>query len=349
MAQKQKGLVINKTAAIILILLLAFGGYMAYYFGYRVTTPTGATVVNQWTSNNFTYTLWSNGTTTSVPVSGTQPIPGAEPDPLYFTTGDPIAGGVIVSATIVVYDSTNKKVESLTSDATTGAIATTNSYYPGTDLVAAISKANYVTRYVPFKVPSTLTHTLYNQPVYNIKLETFLLGSYTVKAVDSSGVSYATTNFYNFTANATTSVSMTFTVYEATDNKGWWSSYDSLDKVQQNMILVGLTTDSYLVVQGGTPYSRGTSSYHISALPDGYPVVGTNPAGLTRVKVGNDYPAQGVCSVSYTFGKGSLAAGSSQWMNFTMYDYADQAYFAANGIGGPNAASVATFNLLFRA
>lgn len=356
MPQKPREIKIT-APTIILIALLFFGAWFVYYeytLGNIPGQPKVVSIVQQWTSGQYTYTLWSNGTTTTV-VTGTgiAPPPSSQPLLLYFTAIDPISGtGAIASAEIYLYDTNNVMLENLTT-AASGAIASALPYTPGTPLVAEIVKTNYVTRYVAFNVPSVATVTTYNQPVYPMQLQTIYLGSYTVKCVDSSGDSIGTGGFYNFTTNSTTSVSITFTVYEATDNKGYWSSYDPINAVNQNMIWYGSTTDSYVTVQGGTPYQRGTTTYYVSVLPDGYPIPSgqSNIAGLTRVKVGNNYPAQGICSVTYNFGKGSLTAGSTTTFSYSMYDYSDQSYFAANGVGGPNAANItaATFTLHLKA
>jgi hypothetical protein len=364
---RSKGVTISSRAvAVILIALILFGAWFTYYEGYWSVSikPKGATVVNQYTQGGFVYTVWSNGTTTQMPINGNggSGTPNTTPEPIYFTTLDPLNGGVIGGAYIYVFDQNNVKQESLTTDGTAtdttyGAATTSNSYYPGTSYVAEIVKTNYVTRFIPFTVPSTVTYAAYNTPVYKVQLPTILVGSYSLKCVDSAGNSYSSGGNYSFGSNGVTSQTFTFTLYESTSNEGWWSSYDIINAVNQNTIIVASTGSSYVTVTGGgTSYARGTTTNYVAALPDGtvngiWPMTMAtgNVAGLTRIKVGNNYISQGICSESYTFGKGSITTGTNQTISFYVYDYADPVYFGAQGIGGPNAAQVgSTFNLVLQ-
>jgi len=70
---------------------------------------------------------------------------------------------------------------------------------------------------------------------------------------------------------------------------------------------------------------------------------------LTKQLVGNQYTKTGVATLTITVGKGSLSAGSTQAFTFDLMGYFDPAYFAQNGIGGPDATRLATFSLTFAA
>jgi len=278
---------------------------------------------------------------------GIQPTPQPEEElvsvnkPLQFAVVDPLAGGGLASASVTVYGTDKTLKESLTT-ASDGYTAQTALPYPSdTILYVKVSKTGYVTKWSQVVVPKMTPSDAQSLTTNYIPLQTINLGTYTIKVTDQFGNSYSSGGTLNFTALGTSTVSVTITIYNTEDNSGYVSSYDYLNGVNLNAVLLSSTAGSSVTVTGaGSSVMRGTTSYWISVL---------NDDGLTRQLVGNQYVKPGVTSVTITFGKGSLAAGGSQAFTFNLQDYFDQSYFAANGIGGPDAASLASFSLTLAA
>jgi hypothetical protein len=163
------------------------------------------------------------------------------------------------------------------------------------------------------------------------------LGTYTIKVTDQFGNSYSSGGLLNFTSLGVSSVSITITIYNTADNTGYVTSKDQINNILLAAVLETSTPGSAVTVSGaGQRVVRGTTSYWLTQLSDD---------GLTRQLVGNTYVKPGVASITITFGKGSLAKGQTQAFTFNLMIYYDPAYFAVNGIGGPDATSVATFTL----
>jgi len=262
--------------------------------------------------------------------------------PLQFAVVDPLAGGGLVSAGVTVYGTDKTLKESLTT-ATDGYTAQTAlPYSSDTSLHVKVSKAGYVTRWFSVVVPKMTPSDAQSLTTNYIPLQTVNLGTYTIKVTDQFGTSYTSgSTKLNFTALTVSTCSVTISIYNTEDNSGYISSYDPLNNINLNVPLLTSTTDSKATVTGaGSSVARGTNTYWISVVSDD---------GLTRQLVGNEYVKPGVTSVTITFGKGSLAAGETQNFVFTLYDYFDQSYFAANGIGGPYATSLASFTLILAA
>jgi hypothetical protein len=325
---KNKKAISSAFAAIVIVAVLVMSVFAYVYmfgvpnFGGSTTTPPANTVVTN------------------------------QAEPLQFTLLNPVAGGAIASATLTLYDgTTNAALETLTT-ASNGIIASSGVYTPGQSLYVTIAKSTYVTRTVAFTVPTTATYGQYNAPVYPVSLGTIVNGTWGVTAtVSGSTTVYTTGQVINFTTLGVNSLTVTLTVTNTgAANTGWWSSMDAYNHVNQNVGLVAATTGSYVSVSGiGAPVIRGSSTSYYSVLADGYPYTQglTNQAGLTKVSgpLGTTL-VSGQVTVSMTINKGSMTAGLSETFTCTLYNYFDGSYFAANGMGGPNAASAGTFSLV---
>jgi len=275
---------------------------------------------------------------------GQQPTPSSGlvsvTKPLKFALNDPLAGSAIASANVYIYGADNILKESLTTGAD-GTVTSALPYQSGSVINVKVSKTGYVTRWFSVTVPQMTPADAQSLTSNFVSLQTVNLGTYTIKVTDQFGNSYSSSGTLNFTSLNASTVSVTLTVYNTEDNSGYVSSSDPVNRVNLNAVLLSSTGGSSVTVQGaGSSVTRGTNTYYISPVSDD---------GLTRQLVGNTYVKPGVTSVTVTFGKGSLTAGSSQAFTFALQDYFDQSYFAANGIGGPDAASLATFSLTLAA
>jgi len=260
--------------------------------------------------------------------------------PIQFALTDPLGGAAIPSANIYIYGSDRVLKETLVTDST-GIKTSALPYRSGEVIYVKVAKEGYVTRWFTIVVPKMTRVDAQSLTSNFIALQTYNLGTYTIKATDQFGNSYNSGGTLNFTTLGANTVSVTFSIYNTEDNSGYISSYDFLNGINLNAVLLTSTGGSAVTVSGaGNSVVRGTTTYWITVLSDD---------GLTRQLVGQTYVKPGVTSVTITFNKGSLTAGSSQQFTFNVYIYFDQAYFAANGIGGPEAVSVASFTLTLAA
>jgi hypothetical protein len=260
--------------------------------------------------------------------------------PIKFALSDPLAGAAIGSANVYIYGSDKVLKESLTT-VSDGTVTSALPYQSDSVIYVKVAKTGYVTRWFTVTVPKMSPADAQSLTSNFVPLQTYNLGTYTIKITDQFGNSYTSGGSLNFTALGATTVSVTITIYNTEDNSGYISSYDYLNSINLNAVLLSSTAGSSVTVTGaGSSVMRGTTTYWISVLSDD---------GLTRQLVGNQYVKPGVTSVTITFGKGSLTAGGSQAFTFTVYGYFDQNYFATNGIGGPDAVSLATFSLTLKA
>jgi len=260
--------------------------------------------------------------------------------PLKFALTDPLAGAAIPTATIGIYGPDKVLRESLTTSSD-GTVTSALPYQSDSVIYVKVAKAGYVTRWFQITVPRMTPADAQSLTSNFIALATYNLGTYTIKATDQFGNTYTSGGSLNFTALGVTTISVTFTIYNTEDNSGYVSSFDYLNGINLNAAFLTSTGGSSVTVTGaGSSVQRGTTTYWITILSDD---------GLTRQLIGNTYVKPGVSSVTITFGKGALTAGSSQTFTFTLYGYFDQSYFATNGIGGPDAVSLATFTLNLKA
>jgi hypothetical protein len=168
-----------------------------------------------------------------------------------------------------------------------------------------------------------------------------ILGTYAIKCFDNFGNQYTTGQTVNFTDLAATSVTLSFTVYNSATNTGYRTTYDSLDNVNQacgvELSTAGSDVSLPTGITGGTgaqAFARGTNTYWSTILSD---------SSLTNQKVGLTQPLQGQAPFSITINQAALSAGNDQDFNIALVAPFDSAYFANNGVGGPNAASLASF------
>lgn len=260
--------------------------------------------------------------------------------PLKFAVMDPIGGSAVGGASVQIYDSAKALKESLTADAN-GTALSALPYASGTVLNVRISAAGYVTRWIPVTVPKmspadaqSLTHNF-------IALETRDVGTYTIKAYDQFGNDYDSTDTINFTALGVNTITLQITIINTEDNSGWIGSYDPINGVNLKAVMVASTSGSDVTVtNAGQSVTRGSVTYWMSPVADD---------AITKQLVGSTYVKSGVTSITITIGKGALQSNETQDIDFNLYGYFDPAYFALNGIGGPDATVLASFSLTFAA
>lgn len=259
--------------------------------------------------------------------------------PLQFSAMDPLAGQALGGATIAIYAPDKTLKESITTDSSTyiGRGVTINPYKSGDTIYVKLSKTGYVTRWIPVTIPK-MTYSDAQSLQYNfIPLQTYNLGTYSIKVIDQFGNTYSSGGTVNFTALGANQITLTINIYNTEDNSGYISSHDLLNNIDLKACLLTSTTGSSVTVSGfGSSIQRGTTTYWTSVVADD---------ALTRQLVGNQYVKPGVATVTITVGKGSLTVGSSQAFTLSLMGYFDPMYFAQNGIGGPDATQLATFTL----
>lgn len=258
--------------------------------------------------------------------------------PIRFSVMDPLGGSGVASPTVYIYDG-QQLVETLSGDAS-GLATSTLDYSSGKVLNVKVVASGYVTRWntitVPRMNPADVQALSYN----SISLTTYNLGTFAISVMDGDGNSYATTDAINMTDYSTTPMQLTVTVRNTEDNSGWISSYDPISKVNLNMALLASTSSTYMTIQNAGQYvPRGTVSNYVQTLSDDM---------ISKHFVGGVYLKPGQQSFTVTLYRGSLTSAANQTVTFDVYSYFDAAYFAQQGIGGPDAATAASqFSLTF--
>ena len=254
--------------------------------------------------------------------------------PLQIAVTDPIAGQAVSGASVLVYEG-NVLKESLTTDSA-GKATTSLPYKSGTQLYIKVVNGNskeWKAITVPYMSPEDAQSLTTNF----VSIPFFTLGTYTIKVMDQFGNVYASGDTVNFTTLGVSTVTLTITIYNTVDNTGYVSSYDPINKVNWYAYLVTSTSGTAVGITGfDQSVQRGTTTYYLVHVPDD---------GLTRQLVGQTYVKPGTWSYTITINKGTLTAGQSQAFTITLYAYFDPQYFAANGVGSPDALALATFTL----
>jgi hypothetical protein len=284
------------------------------------------------------------------------------------------------AATLQIYQgSSSLSLE--TDTASAGGLFTTGTYPSGTALTLKISGATCsttcVTEYLPFTVPqmdpgSAISSTYNNVNVYDV-----VLGAWTITNAGSGGTTFTSGGTYYISQFSGNTVTVTTTLSETTTNAGYKSSYDVTNLLNLYFILqisdgAGASSSTqYATFTGAAHTSKsGNTNYYFWACPDGlsgqgYAATG-GAFGLAQqgqsagsadascagalsqhpAPVGTNAYAGGSTATQWTLGLGSLTTGNKETFSIATYEYADWAYFAANGNLGPNAAQVgSTFTI----
>jgi len=268
--------------------------------------------------------------------------PGAGSAPLYFSATDPLAGGSIDSLTITVFNNQHQQMDSIT---TINGAASTNTFWrPGQTGFVQISKPGYIDQTINFVVPANPSVVAGGAQQYVIPLTTSQLGTFVIRCSDNFGNTYNTGDTISYSALGSSSVTLSFTIFNSATNTGYVTTYDTLNGVNQAAGITMSTTGSDLSFPSGISglsnpqtFPRGTSTFWSATVPD---------QGLTNQRVGSTLVSQGQQPFSVTVNQAALTSGS-QTINLNLIAPFDSTHFASNGIGGPNSQTLSTFSLTF--
>lgn len=224
---------------------------------------------------------------------------------LKFFVGDQLGGGGIASATVKVYNG-DENADTLTTDSD-GTKTTGTKYNSGDvlDIKVTSSSAVYWTRYTVPQVSSAFITSAADIGVPNIMIRPYVAwtSQFSIGGTSYDGTTVGQTNITGANNLGTgsrpgsNSFSISVSVNQGTDNKGFLSSYDPIE---------GFWLHTYLhVTVNGTGYETvvltnldhkvqlGSTMHYAEDLSD---------SGLTKWKVGNNYKEgfQGQASASFT-------------------------------------------------
>ncbi len=168
------------------------------------------------------------------------------------------------------------------------------------------------------------------------------LGTYTIKVTDSAGTSYTSgTTTYNWTTKGVSQDTFTIAIYETENNAGWASSYNPVDRQNQNLVAqMYFNGTGYQSLMSGynSMYTSGTVKNWFRTIPDS--------TACRQVSSAGQVLKDGVTVFTITVNKGSFAADCES-LTIDLRDYFDTARFASLGDGGQSDESLTSFTLLF--
>lgn len=254
--------------------------------------------------------------------------------PLQVSVMDPLAGSALGAMTVRIYDG-SMLVETLTT-AATGLATSSQPYQSGKVLnVHIVGNTTYAGRWTTVTIPKMNAADAQSLTTNYVLLSTRAIGTFEFRAVrDDTGAAVTNGTAINMTSFTTTPLKLTFTVANTADNTGWISSYDPISKVNLNAVTVISSGQSYMTVQNAGSYvSRGTTSNWLTTMNDDL---------ITKQLVGSTYTKPGSQTFTVTVYAGSLTSAANQTVTLNLYKNFDTQYFSAQGVGGPDAATIAT-------
>lgn len=237
----------------------------------------GASVVYVGTTLGFLPTLSTVGTTTTPNscLGGYTPPAGflCTQLPLKATLNDPLptSSNAIGSATIAIYDPLTLSVRESLTTASDGTVSSANPYITGQKFVAKVTATNYVTAYEEFVVPavaqSAAQVTTNLVPFYAIYLNTW-----SITASVTGGTTWTSSfSTYSFANTGLNQIVATFTISTVTNNRGYLSHYDIVNKLNRLFIAEFADGASATTTVDGCQFKGkvGTTTYCQFILPDG--------------------------------------------------------------------------------
>ena len=334
--------------------------------------------------------FWTLSTTSTTAPTTNQGTGGCSPPagytctslPLGLSLTNPLAGGAITSQNIKIYNGLADVETPQTGSG--GTVTSAVTYQSGTALTAYMTGNSLVTLYQPFVAPPNPSGntglTTIQVPLFN-----FLLGGWTGTAfwqVTGSGGTTFSDNVQYFWAQfpSTTSTTISVSITEPTNNRGYKTSYDILNALTQYLVIEASDAASATETIPKSQFFNkvGTTSYWQWIMTDGLtpsygdgPSVGNMPVdstgrllpwlvknqdltingatvtGSATLQIVGNTSVGGTNTLTFVLDKGSLASGSSATITLKLYKYYSPYYFAVHGNGGPNAAQVgSSFRLL---
>ena len=160
---------------------------------------------------------------------------------------------------------------------------------------------------------------------------------------DGAGNTYADAGNWNVTTGATpgtTSGTLSYSWFVASDNDGYISSYDPVYKINlKAVVYCAVTGTNYeTVILNGFDgaFEKGTTMYYYKVLSD---------TDLTKYKVGQNYVYPGTGTVTFSIDLTGYS-GDSATLQLYVYAYSDPNYFKTYTSYGPYAAQLAESTLL---
>ena len=262
-------------------------------------------------------------------------------DNLDFYVGDKYAGGGVASATIKIYMGT-QQYDSLTSGSD-GSISSGKKYQSGDVLDIQVTKSSSIT-WFQWTVPQVKESFLSSGT--NLAVPDLLISQYTawttMFTVGSSSYDGATLGQTNLTGAknlgtgsrpGTNQFTATISVSEGTDNKGFISSYDPINKIWLNAYIymwVNGTAYSDVSVTGFEHAQDKGSTMHYAHELTG--------ESITKWKSGNDYLLPGSTAFPFTVDLSGYNATSAN-LGFKVVAWGNWDYFMQRSSWGPNSVS----------
>ncbi len=264
---------------------------------------------------------------------------------LKFFVGDELAGGGVASATIKIYKG-RTSYDSLTTDSD-GTKTSGKTYKSGDNLDIKVTSGSSVT-WFSYIVPKVSNSFI--QSGNDIGVPDMLIRLYTAwsSQVSIGGTSYDGTtvgqtnitgakNLATGSRPGTDSFSISVSITEGTDNKGYRSSYDAIEgywlKTYLHVSVNGTAFEDINITGMDAGEEKGSTMHYVEVLDD---------KGLSRWKVGNNYEEgyQGQVSVTMTVSLTGYNATSAN-IQFQVIAFANWDNFKATSSWGPSAVTVA--------
>ena len=188
---------------------------------------------------------------------------------LSISVFDKFAGNVVTGAWVGLYEGTTK-LENLT-DKNDGTYETATPYPSGKELNVYVNKTTakaWYTVTVPYMTPADAQSATLN----NIRVDFFGRSSLTMLIMDSDGNNYTQGDDINVTTLGKTLISLTISQYVSTDNTGYVSSYDLVNKLNWYPLLTaranGTGYENVVLTGFNNAYEKGSNMYYSHKLKD---------------------------------------------------------------------------------
>lgn len=255
-----------------------------------------------------------------------------------FSVTDKFAGNAS-SGTLYVYDGVTQKDSGALSS---GTKTTQYSYASGKELNVKVINSNSK-QWFKVTVPKMLESDKEAITTNPIPLEFFTVATITDGMIDNGGTTYSDGATYNKTATGNTRT-FTYNMYVGTDNTGFISSYDPINKLNWQAVVYAVFSGAnyeHITVTGfDGGYEKGSSYYCYKILADNE---------ITKHKVGNKYVAgyEGAGAITFSLDLTGYS-GDAASMQLYLKIYSDPTYYRNTGSYGPDNVELAETTLLLK-
>lgn len=259
---------------------------------------------------------------------------------LKFGVTDKFAGSALASKSnaVKVYDEDGTTLlETLSTDAN-GLAATAFTYPSGKSLYVYWNDGSSALQWFHVTVPQMNEQDAESATYNNIPIQTFTITTYTDTLRIANGTSVSDSGVYNSTESSNSVETWTYTVYVATDNKGFMNSYDPIYDMNYYPVmyikLSGTNYEEVLPYGWDSDYGIGTATWAAHICPD------QAKYSVTKWKIGKSYKYMGQYDFTFTIDTDAYddtTGRDTVTMQLYMYFYSDPAYHQAKGGAfGPN-------------